>query len=341
MDSKMSESRASSTVKTRILIISDTHGSEPKPKPDDGWPTTEDEFDQDDLKWVHTGWREPLPEADVVLHCGDLTLHSTVPEYQSTFDVLRSIRAPLKLVIAGNHDTALDERFWINEARGTREAMNQVRDIVEAARADGVRYLTEGVHEFTLDNGARLKVYASQWTPSCGGWAFQYNDGHNFEIPNGIDVAMTHGPPRGILDFAGMTGTRAGCLDLLRAVARARPKIHCFGHIHEAWGSLLATWGHGWIDKEQSKVVGLKGLRPNRVTQDEETFKATKKKLIEMSRQRAAHMDLTEGDNHLVQGEKTLFVNAAIMSIQYRPIQLPWIIDVDLAKANDEQEPRD
>lgn len=337
----MSEPRASSTVKTRILIISDTHGSEPKAKPDDGWPTTEDELDQDDLKWARTGWREPLPEADVVLHCGDLTLRSTVPEYQATFDVLRSIRAPLKLVIAGNHDTALDEHFWINEARGTKRTMNQVRDIVEAAKADGVRYLTEGVHEFTLDNGARFKVFASQWTPVFGGWAFQYDDGHDFKIPEGIDVAMTHGPPNGILDFAGMTGTRAGCPDLLRAVTRAKPKIHCFGHIHEAWGSLLATWDDDKIDQERSKAVGLKGLRPNRVTQDEETYKATKAKLIKMSRQRGAHLDLTEGDYHLVQGEKTLFVNAAIMSIQYRAIQLPWLIDVDLAKANEGQEPQD
>ncbi|KAM0439618.1 hypothetical protein ACHAPT_000710 [Fusarium lateritium] len=332
----MPKSPASSTVKTRFLIISDTHGSAPKPKLDDGSPSTEDELSQENVTFMRTGWREPLPEADVVLHCGDLTKHSNLQEYTSTFSVLRSLQAPLKLAIAGNHDRVLDERFWLEEIGGTRESIDQVKICVEAAEWDGVHYLSEGVHEFTLDNGARLKVYASQWTPSFGGWAFQYDDGHDFKIPEGVDVAMTHGPPHGILDFAGMTRTRAGCPDLLRAVTSAKPKIHCFGHIHEAWGSLLATWDGDKIDEERSRSIGLRGLRPNRVTQDEETAKTARERLIEMSKQRASYLDLTGGDARLVQGEKTLFVNAAIMDMRYRPIQLPWLIDVDLAKANDD-----
>ncbi|KAJ3502814.1 hypothetical protein NM208_g16647 [Fusarium decemcellulare] len=328
----MPEPLASKPVKTRILIISDTHGSIPKPKVDDQ-PTTEDELSQENVMWVRTGWRDPLPQADVVLHCGDLTKRSSTREFQDTFSVLRSLQAPLKLVIAGNHDSALDEPYWVNECGGSRRGVERTMEIVEAAKVDGVQYLTEGVHEFTLDNGARLRVFASPWTPAYGGWAFQYDDGHDFRIPDGIDVAMTHGPPLGILDFAGMSGTHAGCPDLLQAVTRAKPKIHCFGHIHEAWGTLLATWDGDSIDKARSRTVGLKGLRPNRVTQDEETVKLTRVKLIEMSQQRGAHVDLTEGSSLLVPGERTLFVNAAIMDIGYRPIQLPWIVDVDLPMA--------
>ncbi|KAF4978104.1 hypothetical protein FZEAL_5462 [Fusarium zealandicum] len=328
----MSETVASNTVKTRILIISDTHGSKPKPKLDNS-PSTEDELSHEDVIWVPTGWREPLPEADVVLHCGDLTKRTTIPEYEDTFSVLRSLRAPLKLVIAGNHDMALHEQYWLRERGGPKSTAERAREIVEAAEADGVQYLDEGIHEFTLVNGARLRVYASQWTPDYGGWAFQYDNGHDFKIPTDVHVAMTHGPPQGICDFAGMTGSHAGCPDLLEAVTRAKPMIHCFGHIHEAWGTLLAEWNENGTGYERVREVGLKGLRPNRVTQNEETAKTTRVKLVEMSQQRAAHLDLTQGDSLVVPGERTLFVNAAIMDIRYRPIQLPWLVDVDLPRA--------
>ncbi|KAM0356136.1 hypothetical protein ACHAPU_000531 [Fusarium lateritium] len=328
----MQEPTVSTLIKTRILIISDTHGSKPKAK-DKGEPSTEDEFDQEDVMRVTTGWREPLPEADVVLHCGDLTKRTTIPEFENTFSVLRSIRAPLKLAIAGNHDTALDDDYWINEYGGSETTLEKVKKIVKEAQKDGVQYLTEGIHEFTLRNGALLKVYASPYTPAYGGWAFQYKDGHDFNIPMGIDVAMTHGPPHGVCDFAGRTGTHAGCPDLFTAVARAKPKIHCFGHIHEAWGNHHVVWDGEEIDEDRSRKVGLNGLRPNRVTQNERSAEVTRMKLVEMSKQRAVHLDLTRGDDRLVQGEHTIFVNAAIMDIRYRPIQLAWLIDIDLAGA--------
>ncbi|KAM0252649.1 hypothetical protein ACHAP5_000940 [Fusarium lateritium] len=330
----MPESSVSAPIKTRILIISDTHGSKPKLK-NQGGPSTEDELNVKDVMRVTTGWREPLPEADVALHCGDLTKRTTIPEFENTFSVLRSIRAPLKLAIAGNHDTALDDDYWINKYGGSEDTLEKVKKIVKDAEQDGVQYLTEGVHGFTLENGALLKVYASPWTPAYGGWAFQYEDGHDFDIPTGIDVAITHGPPYGICDFAGMSGTHAGCPDLLAAVARAKPKIHCFGHIHEAWGMHHVTWDGDDIDEERSRKFGLKGLRPNPITKKKEVVQTTRTKLIEMSKQRAKHLDLTRGDDCLAQGEQTLFVNAAIMSITYKPIQLPWLIDVDLARAGE------
>ncbi|KPM40447.1 hypothetical protein AK830_g6117 [Neonectria ditissima] len=314
-------------IKTRILIISDTHGFTPKPKLVDD-ASTEDELSQEDVMWVRTGFREPLAQADVVLHCGDLTKRSRVSEFSDTFAMLRAVRAPLKLVIAGNHDSALDKGWYEREWGQSNEVIDQVQDIVQAARSDGVHYLTEGVYSFTLENGARLKVYASQYTPSYGGWAFQYDIRHDFNIPSDVDVAMTHGPPRGILDFAGMTGTHAGCPDLYDAVYRAKPKIHCFGHIHEAWGCQLVQWGSG-----NTQGMKVRDIMPNRVTQDAETMEARRHKLIEMSQKRGAYVDLSEGPGRAVAGEQTLFVNAAIMDMRYRATHLPWIVDVELERA--------
>lgn len=232
-------------IKTRILILSDTHGVKPKPKskPEDPYETESEVMREKDLRKATTGYRDPLPEADVVLHCGDLTKRSTVPEYHNTFEMLRAIRAPLKLVIAGNHDLDLDKDYWGFSSDDLRhqQHVEKVWEVINAAKADGVHYLTEGVHEFNLHNGALLRVYASPYTPIYGGWAFQYLGRHEFSIPSGVDVAMTHGPPLGVLDKA-RSGDNAGCPSLFEAVYRSRPKIHCFGHIHEGWGSWLVRW---------------------------------------------------------------------------------------------------
>lgn len=149
----------SSTIKTRILIISDTHSATLFPS------------EQTDV-----AFREPLPKADVLLHCGDLTMVGHLHEYERTLEMLASIDAPLKLVIAGNHDISLDKEFW--DRRGHIRQRLQAPDPSvheqakgiwegEAAKNAGVTYLEEGVHAFTLANGAKLRVGAQAVAPSC------------------------------------------------------------------------------------------------------------------------------------------------------------------------------
>jgi len=70
------------TVRTRILILSDTHGKQ---------------------------FSEKLQRsADVAIHCGDLTNGSELEEVKAAINLIKSIDAPLKLVIAGNHDFTFD-----------------------------------------------------------------------------------------------------------------------------------------------------------------------------------------------------------------------------------------
>lgn len=96
---------STSQIRTRLLILSDTHGHglfDPQTKPDEA------------QKYA---FHNPLPSADVAIHCGDLTMMSHIKEYQTTFDVMRSIDAPLKLVIPGNHDCSMDVDFWKKDVR--------------------------------------------------------------------------------------------------------------------------------------------------------------------------------------------------------------------------------
>ena len=87
-----------------------------------------------------------------------------------------------------------------------------------------------------------LKVYGSPWQPFYGGWAFNLHRGPDLaamwaKIPDDITILVTHGPPEGILDRNNW-GENVGCRDLLGRVMELRPRLHVFGHIHEAAGRL-------------------------------------------------------------------------------------------------------
>lgn len=136
-------------VKTRFLVLSDTHASSLSQSSHNDAP-----------------YRQPLPSADVLLHCGDLTMVGHLDEYEKTMAMLESVDAELKLVIAGNHDISLDEVYYERMGRRMQgrwwdEALpRKAREMWTGQRAKeaGVTYLEEGSYTFLLKNGARLRV---------------------------------------------------------------------------------------------------------------------------------------------------------------------------------------
>jgi hypothetical protein len=135
------------------------------------------------------------------------------------------------------------------------------------------------------------------------------------------DVMMTHGPPMHILD-ATYSGQHVGCEHLLRAARRCRPRMHCFGHIHEGWGAQKTEWPQSEdldVGKPEDHIK-----RATPVGVDEQRMK----------NERAAFVDISHGgDNAIEFGRETLMVNASIMSVRYKPSQGPWLVDMDLVKA--------
>lgn len=132
-------------------------------------------------------------------------------------------------------------------------------------------------------------------------------------VPNhpAIDIMITHGPPKGILDETD-TREKVGCDHLLRAVTRCRPRLHCFGHIHEGWGAGRVDW--------RTKAFEQVKIAKSQVFED-----------------RCATVDVSEdGDKPLKWGQETLFVNAAIMDVSYNPTNAPWVVDIDLPMKQDD-----
>lgn len=364
--SSATNTSTTSTIKTRILILSDTHGLVPSAQNQTLLPPTHPRIPSSAPNLPFTSaFRHPLPRADVVIHTGDLTKGSAPSEYAATLlGLLAQLDAPLKIAIPGNHDLALDPAYWAErhlrwEPEGaTRDRRRrypaEVRGMVaKAAEEGGVRVLVEeGTYCFVLGNGARLRVYASPWTPVYGGWAFQYAGGHDFRVEADTDVVVTHGPPKGVLDTA-LSGGEAGCACLLEAVARARPRVHCFGHIHEGWGARLRRWkvdGDGvGVDEEGEVVVEdletLEGTWADSMAVREQ--KVARRN--EWAEKRARMVDLCSPRRHdgseedrsrlprpFEPGKDTLFVNSAIVDIAYRPRQMPWLVDLELPRADED-----
>lgn len=85
-----------------------------------------------------------------------------------------------------------------------------------------------------------LTVYGTPWTtfaPTM--WAFDVTAdqvaARSLAIPSDVDILVSHGPALGVLD-ATLSGERAGSPALLEATKRIEPRLHLFGHIHEARG---------------------------------------------------------------------------------------------------------
>ncbi|KAK6848855.1 hypothetical protein PG995_012688 [Apiospora arundinis] len=323
-------------VKTRFFITADTHGRI---------------FDV-----------KPTFKADVAIHCGDLTGRSVLEELRKTIDMMRKIDAPLKLVIAGNHELLLDDNFEELKAKSMRASRNPAkvdrdigpagagRNLLDEAQKDGIFYLDEGNHTITLQNGALLRVYASPWTPAkWSGRAFQYPPEikHEFAINNDVDVVISHGPPLGVFDATSDFG-RAGDPNLFGAVAHTRPLLHCFGHIHSGWGAKLATWqpfrsqcqSH-YTDIDGDKTVMIEALCniTSDSRDDAETAKAKAEKRRKYYGQGFVQTSHCSGDaNPIIPGEQTLFLNAAYEWSRTGKAggigeQPPWIIDIELPQA--------
>ncbi len=165
--------------------------------------------------------RLTVPDGDVLVHAGDLTASGTLPQLEAVARWLRSLPHRHKLVIAGNHDFAVQQKPA--EAR---------------ALFHGLTYLEDA--EVTVEG---VRVWGSPWQPWFYDWAFNLQRGPEIDakwqlIPKGIDLLVTHGPPKDLGDRC-WDGRRVGCEDLLRHLDRVQPKVHVFGHIHEDRGEWL------------------------------------------------------------------------------------------------------
>ena len=141
-------------------------------------------------------------EADIIICAGDAVEDDLKGgEYDDFIEWFGALRAKWKLFIPGNHELSFSR--------------NRYKNIVQKFEAAGIIVLQDAVED-------------------CGGVVIGSisKDGRiaDEDIPDDIDILVTHYPPYGILD------EDLGNLEILNFVLKARPKYHLFGHIHSTAG---------------------------------------------------------------------------------------------------------
>lgn len=142
-----------------------------------------------------------LPEADVIVHCGDFADNGTEEEVLDFLNWYIDLPYKYKIFVTGNHDLCL----W------------DAKDIED---------LPENVF-FLQDRGVTIEGVKF--------FGIAYNHSERL-IPEGTDIVITHEPPIMILDES--AGVHWGNAPLFKRIMEVKPRYHLFGHAHESCGTL-------------------------------------------------------------------------------------------------------
>ncbi|HEY3987924.1 MAG TPA: metallophosphatase domain-containing protein [Acidobacteriaceae bacterium] len=156
-----------------------------------------------------------IPPCEMLLHCGDWSFFGKSVAAMDAFnDWIGEQPARFKVVTCGNHEYPVqaDPEGW------RRRLSNATLLLNESVTIEGI------------------KIFGSPITPLYGGAFGMSNEADREKlystIPADTDILMTHGAPQGVLD------ADQGCAALRRTVLRIKPRLHCFGHVHSAYGTL-------------------------------------------------------------------------------------------------------
>lgn len=172
--------------------------------------------------------RMTIPEGDMLICAGDFSMRAKLNDVRQFSEWFNKQPHQYKVIVPGNHDVYCEgEKSWSKEEFAPAIYLDHEEAEVAGYRIFGSPYSS------------------SIYEPSP--WAFDYNPrGTQSEylwsqIPDGIDILVTHGPPKGILDRVldphPGEDPHVGDVNLLYHVKRALPRVHIFGHIHEGAGS--------------------------------------------------------------------------------------------------------
>lgn len=186
---------------------------------------------------------DSIKYADILCIAGDLSPidPSKVWIFWNDFIAWRRVLQNTKVVIiAGNHDASLQDKFLVEEL--TRENIVYLQD------------------SMAIVNG--YKIYGTPWTPRFGTWPWMKLeadlDRAFSNIPQGIDILLSHGPPHGVcdiaLDYEKRKLIRCGSTSLHKHVLRSQPRHLFCGHLHINSGSMgkidkTTVYGTSYVDE--------------------------------------------------------------------------------------------
>lgn len=168
----------------------------------------------------------PPDDIDMVIHAGDAGGHRDLShndgEMRDFLQWYNNLPYKYKIYIPGNHDTSVEAGF--------HDFKTDYPNIIVL------------IHQSVTIEG--INIFGSPYTPSFGnGWSYNVprHKLSNYwdQIPLDTDIIVTHGPPKGILDYTASHSSyyeKVGCASLLNRIIDVNPKYHIFGHLHNESG---------------------------------------------------------------------------------------------------------
>ncbi len=161
-----------------------------------------------------------MPKGDMLIHAGDVSMEGKTEEVIDFLNWFGELQYKYKIMIAGNHD-------YFFEKIDKQELDTLIPPSVIYLNDSGVTI--EGIN-----------IWGSPVTLWYENWAFNRHPGEDINkhwelIPKNTNLLITHSPIFGTLDKLEM-GLQIGCHDLLKKVDEIKPRLHLFGHVHEAYG---------------------------------------------------------------------------------------------------------
>ncbi|KID71071.1 Metallophosphoesterase domain protein, partial [Metarhizium hybridum] len=102
-----------------------------------------------------------VPPGDILVHAGDLTNAGTAADIQKQLDWLKTLPHPVKIVIAGNHDSYFDIRSRCDDDRRRGARLN----------LDGLIYLQGEISVHKI-RGREISIFGAPDIPECGPKSF-------------------------------------------------------------------------------------------------------------------------------------------------------------------------
>lgn len=176
---------------------------------------------------------EDVPACDLLIIAGDIcpdfnrsemTMRQAAWLNRDFWPWLRDVKATHVVMTWGNHDRIGQRRDW---------PLGDVPVNVNILVDDW------------CDIGG-LKIYATPWTREFG-WSMAFMTTEESlvdvyeKIPAGLDILISHGPPKGYCDY--LVGEHLGSASLAATVDIAQPRMQICGHIHHGRGWMPTPWG--------------------------------------------------------------------------------------------------
>ncbi len=182
---------------------------------------------------LHGDLPKNIEECELVCICGDISPLKIQANHKKMRKWMKEVFKPWcealpcdkVLFIAGNHDRSLENLDFM---------------YTQFPKDEKTTYLFHENYVYTSRKGKEYSIFGTPYCKIFGNWAFmevdEILDKLYQDIPENLDILLTHDAPFGVSDIllqlGYYTGEHIGNKPLAKTILQKAPKIVCHGHLH-------------------------------------------------------------------------------------------------------------